>query len=59
MPIAGFDVIGDPAGDNQPRPMKPHQWMILRAAGIPVRPAPTNDPLCSVSGCDCGLDQIN
>ncbi|MGB8273644.1 MAG: TerL [Alphaproteobacteria bacterium] len=39
----GFEVFGDPAGDSRAQTDEVTPFEILRAAGIPARPAPTND----------------
>ena len=39
----GFDVFGDPAGDSRAQTDETTPFQILRGAGIPARPAPTND----------------
>ncbi|MFN0042233.1 MAG: TerL [Alphaproteobacteria bacterium] len=40
-----FDVYGDPSGDNRAQTDETTPFQILRAAGIPARPAPSNDPM--------------
>src|SRR3546814_6492205 len=40
-----FEVDGDPAGDQRAQTDERTPFDILRAAGIPARPAPTNDPV--------------
>src|SRR3546814_13266553 len=40
-----FEVYGDPAGDQRAQTDERTPFDILRAAGIPARPAPTNDPV--------------
>lgn len=38
-----FEVWGDPAGDQRAQTDEETPFMILRAAGIPAQPAPSND----------------
>jgi hypothetical protein len=44
-PLAGYEFIitGDPAGDSRAQTDERTPFDILKAAGIPARPAPTND----------------
>lgn len=53
-----FDVIGDPAGDNRAQTDETTPMMILRAAGIPVRPAPTNDPVQRIEAVSVALNRL-
>ena len=40
-----FDNYGDPSGDNRAQTDETTPFQILRANGIPIRPAPSNDPV--------------
>ena len=44
-PYAKFKVWGDPAGDDRAQTDEKTPMMILRARGIPIIPAPSNDPI--------------
>lgn len=53
-----FEVNGDPAGDNRAQTDETTPMMILRAAGIPVKPAPTNDPIQRVEAVSVALNRL-
>lgn len=53
-----FNVWGDPAGDNRAQTDETTPMMILRAAGIPVQPAPTNDPVQRVEAVSAALNRL-
>lgn len=53
-----FEVIGDPAGDNRAQTDETTPMMILRAAGIPIRPAPTNDVVQRVEAVAVTLNRL-
>ena len=45
---AGFQIegiFGDPSGDNRAQTDETTPFQILRAQGVPARPAPSNDPV--------------
>jgi hypothetical protein len=44
-PYAKFRIWGDPAGDDRAQTDEKTPMMILRAKGIPINPAPSNDPV--------------
>ena len=44
-PYAKFKIWGDPAGDDRAQTDEKTPMMILRAKGIPIIPAPSNDPI--------------
>lgn len=44
-PNASFDVWCDPAGEQRSQADEKTPIMMLRALGIPAKPAPTNDPI--------------
>ena len=44
-PYAKFKIWGDPAGDDRAQTDEKTPMMILRAKGIPIVPAPSNDPV--------------
>jgi len=40
-----FEVWGDPSGDNRAQTDEVTPFQIMRANGVPARPAPSNDPV--------------
>jgi len=51
--IGGF--WGDPSGDNRAQTDETTPFQILKAAGLPAVPAPTNDPLLRCGAVDSAL----
>lgn len=54
--IGGF--WGDPSGDNRAQSDESTAFQILKAAGLPAVPAPTNDPLLRCGAVDGALTRI-
>lgn len=48
FPKCKFEFTGDPAGDDRSQVDERTPFMVLQAAGIEVKPAPTNDPVVRV-----------
>src|SRR3546814_10723158 len=53
-----FEVYGDPAGDQRAQTDERTPFDILRAAGIPARPAPTNDPVMRLEAVRAPLNRL-
>lgn len=54
-----FSIWGDPTGDSRaPTDSDQTPFKILQAAGIPVRPAPTNDPIQRIEAVSAALGRI-
>jgi hypothetical protein len=51
-------VWGDPAGDSRAQTDETTPFQILRAAGIPARPAPTNDPVKRVEAVSASMNRL-
>ncbi len=57
-PFAGFDVMiyGDPAGDDRVQTDETTPFMMVRAAGLPIVAAPSNDPVLRIEAVGKALD---
>lgn len=53
-----FSFIGDPAGDDLAQSDDTSPAMMLRAQGVPVRAAPTNDPSVRIEAVEQLLDRM-
>lgn len=58
FPDARFDIWGDPAGDSRAQTDETTPFQILRAAGIPARPAPSNDPVLRIEAVAAALNRM-
>jgi hypothetical protein len=58
-PFADFDVAlyGDPAGDQRAQTDETTPFEIFRAAGLPILPAPSNDPVLRIEAVANCLEQ--
>lgn len=56
---ARVHAFGDPAGDSAGQSVETTPIQILQAAGIPVEPAPSNQPLLRRSALDRPLTRLN
>ncbi|CAM4092793.1 TerL [Bordetella tumbae] len=54
--IGGF--WGDPSGDNRSQADENTPFRILKAANLPAKPAPTNDPVLRCGAVDSALSRI-
>lgn len=54
-----FSIWGDPTGDSRsPTDSDQTPFKILQAAGIPIRPAPTNDPVLRIEAVSAALGRM-
>lgn len=53
-----LSFVGDPAGDDLPQSDEQSPAMMLRAQGIPVRAAPSNDPSVRIEAVEQILDRM-
>lgn len=58
IPDEQFSFFGDPAGDHRAQTDETTPFQIFRAAGISIRPAPSNDPVLRVEAVEGTLNRL-